>query len=351
MVEKIEKNYIDYDFYTQKVSGLLFIGDPHISSNKPGRRTEQVFWEVIYKKLEESFLIAEKYDLQIVITGDLFNSPVEYNETIKSRLYKLFRSSKYPVIILTGNHDMANEKELSEGDSLYSFGASGVVNIITHTRAVCNLIIDGKNILLGGTPYGSEIPKDVKSYLKKDTDKCIWLTHHDLGFDGVYPGATELFEMKNCNLVVNGHMHLTKKPITIGDTTWFNPGNITRQSIDTIDHVPAVWEFTPKSGIKKHVLTYKKDIFNLVGKLVDVSIDSKLVDDDNLSEIDAKSLFVDLMKEESSTDISKTDDGSVLLDEINHLIKEKKTPKVISNIVLNLHKNVLNEIEEKKKEG
>src|SRR3546814_7832118 len=97
----------------------------------------------------------------------------------------------------------------------------------------------------------------------------VWLTHEDLAFDGSYPGAKELYEVPGVSLVVNGHMHLTKKPRNVGGTMWFNPGNITRVAVDAKDHVPAVWKFDPVNGIERIELTHEKDIFDLTGRLID----------------------------------------------------------------------------------
>ena len=63
-------------------------------------------------------------------------------------------------------------------------------------------------------------------------DRQAWFTHHDIAFDGGYPGAVPPFAVEGCDVLINGHIHKTQKAIMAGRTRWLNPGNITRQSVD-----------------------------------------------------------------------------------------------------------------------
>src|SRR5690606_4518046 len=78
-----------------------------------------------------------------------------------------------------------------------------------------------------------------------DVDTALWLTHEDLAFEGSYPGALPIQPIPGVDMVVNGHMHATKTPVLAEGTAYYNPGNITRMSIDLAEHVPSVWEWSP----------------------------------------------------------------------------------------------------------
>ena len=66
-----------------KTSGIIFIGDPHITSRKPGRRKDD-FEQAILGKLQESINIANSNDCQPIILGDLFDRPKESSEALKN---------------------------------------------------------------------------------------------------------------------------------------------------------------------------------------------------------------------------------------------------------------------------
>ena len=316
-----------------KVSGFLFIGDPHISSKKPGRRKDENFEETILNKLEEIINIANNKDYLPVFLGDLFNRPQEDSESLKTRVTRILNKSRHKCVSNVGNHDITHSS-ISDEDTLKLLSEAGVLDIITESKVYNTYQVGSRKIALGGTPYGKEIPKDV-SNLVGEVDNTIWITHHDLAFDGAYPGSQELFEINKCNLVINGHMHLTKKPITKGKTTWFNPGNITRQALDAIHHTPKVWGFSDDGRIEPIKINYQKDAFNLTGRLVDPKEYSIK------EEKDGESVFVKLIEEEMNSEFLKTDDGSIILEKIEEKFEKERTEKTVQHIILNLLKDVV----------
>ena len=314
-----------------QADGLLFIGDPHISSKKPGRRTDDDFSSTIIGKLNEAIGIANAKNYVPVILGDLFNNPKEKSEGVKTRTIRALNKAIHKPVCLVGNHDITHSK-LSDEDSLALLAETNVLEIIKESGVHKKYKLGEKTVVLGGTPYGQKIPNDV-SDLKEDGENIIWITHHDLAFDGAYPGASELFEMKGCNLVINGHMHMYKKPKVVGKTTWFNPGNITRQSTDVKDHIPKVWGFSSIGKIEPITLTYEKKIFDLTGYLVDPK-----KHEDN--EENLESTFVKLLEAEAATDVNKTDDGALIWEQIQEKFEREKTAVRVQNIIGNLLKSV-----------
>lgn len=298
-----------------KTDGIIFIGDPHITSRKPGRRKDD-FESAILGKLQEAINVANLNNCQPIILGDLFDRPKESSEALKTKTMRILNSSNYKPICLVGNHDISNEK-LSDGDTLAMFSEAGVLEVIKESGIHCTLEIGGKTILLGGTPYGQEIPDTVMEY-KRNDEKVIWLTHHDLAFGSTYPGAQELFEIDGCGFVINGHMHHQKDIEKRGKTVWFNPGNITRKAIDDIDHVPSIWKLNNDFRIEQIVLTYEKDVISLKGRLVD-----EIQPSENASDIE--SAFANLLSSSVTGNQDKTADGAYIWDQIKDKFENDQT--------------------------
>lgn len=308
-------------------NGLLLILDPHVSSVKPGRRTDEKWPEAILRKLEACVEIANSRRLVPLLSGDLFDQAVERDEALKTRLVRILKSFWMLSISNVGNHDILNAT-LSDGDTLAMFGTSDVLDVVAQSGPVCEFLIGGKRLGLGMTPYGQQIPKSVEGTFPS-ADAVIWMTHHDIAFENPYPGSTAPFEIAGCKLVVNGHIHATKPPVKAGGTLWTNPGNINRQSIDLIDHVPCAWVLHSNGSMEPVELPHEKAVFDLTGKLVSAA-DSKEV----VREIE--SAFVTLLKAESTTEMAISADGSLLAEELEARFQADKTPEAVQAVLRSL---------------
>ena len=178
------------------------------------------------------------------------------------------------------------------------------------------------------------MPVDVSGEFE-NVDSIVWITHHDLEFEGAYPKSIPTHEIEGCTLVVNGHMHLTKKIKKEGQTTWFNPGAITRQALDAMEHIPRVWALDASGRIEPIELTYVKDIFDLTGRLVD-SIEREESEEEAL-----ESAFVQLIQVEESQDFAETDDGMVIREQIEAKFDNEDTDKRVRSAVTGLLNSVL----------
>ena len=283
----------------KKFDGLLIIGDPHITSYKPDKRSDEDYLTVCLDKLEQSLEIAYRENLCPILLGDLLSKIDDYNVT--ALLIKLLNKYKdkigIPIISNLGNHDVSkrvayslrkkinNEKPDEDTDEnifeenengfyipienksiIAILKASGSLNIFNKIEDL-KININNKDCLLKFVPYGIPIPEKIES----NQFKNIMFTHHDINFGigNQYYFSTKIFPINNCDLVINGHIHNYIPPQEVGNTIWYNPGNIIRTSISLGDETPSVSKISlvnNQINIERILLKYKdkKDVFNFV---------------------------------------------------------------------------------------
>ncbi len=250
-----------------EASGFLFIGDPHLASIAPGRRTDADFAATVCDKLVQAFAMAEAGNLQPVILGDLFHRETDTEAHMLTLLFNTLRPLSRRPWCLVGNHDL-QEAQLTSKTALSAVAATGLLLLIEEGAFQ---LVDCGGVLvgLGGTPYGRPVPQTVAGLFETPPDQVIWITHTDIRFKQNYPGALEPFEITDCDLVINGHMHLEQPSWQAGPTLWVNPGNITRVSVDALEHIPGVLKWTPLGGLKRIPLVALpgEDVFDLRGRL------------------------------------------------------------------------------------
>lgn len=310
-----------------EANGLLFIGDPHISSNRPGRRKDASWPAPILAKLERCVEIANERKLVPVFAGDIFEDPIEPNEALKTRLARLMKRFWMLPITNVGNHDMSSTR-LQDGDSLAYLAVCDAIDAIASSGPVCVVDMNGRRVGLGMTPYGQEIPRSVEGVFK-DVQSVIWLTHHDIAFQENYPGAVKPFPIAGCDVVLNGHVHNLKTAERVGNTTWRNPGNINRKSADLIGQVPAAWIVEWDGAVTSVALPHASDVFDMTGRQVEKATAPQVM---KVSE----SVFVTLLHAETTGEMAQTADGSVLLEEIEAKCLRDKTPPAVRSLVLSL---------------
>ena len=308
-----------------KANGFCWIGDPHVSSVKPGTRNDRDIISTSVGKLDQSVAIANEKNLIPLIAGDLFDINDDTKALLLTRLIRSLNKCKHKAYELLGNSHDKTEVTLTDDAALAILREAGTLNVIEKSGFF--LIIElpnGKTIGVGATPHGIEIPKVVVEERKQfGVDLVVWLTHHDLAFDGAYPGAIELFEIQGCDMVINGHMHLTKKAIVHGQTSWFNPGNILRQTKDTANHIPAVWLNEGLNRLIPVPLKYVEKVFDAVTNTIATTPVHLATVSSNFS---AMLKDYDMLKDENDN-VAVTEDGSEIAKELNLLYEEKKVDK------------------------
>ena len=251
MTNDAELNSIGVFVELKQVSGLLFIGDPHVEGRTPGFRRDN-YPETILAKLKWCMEYCEQQNLQPILLGDIFDKPRDNPNWLISRLFDIFDGRCIPTIF--GNHDCANP-QLDENDSLTLLAKAGAIRLLDDHHLWASSF-EGRNVVIGGSPYRYPIPDAFA--LEPDTIKLtfqnpsgvsheqtsdlvkalskpnvvIWLTHHDLTFPNPNEAVvTNLNELTGIDYVINGHIHRRASANVVrGQTTWVNPGNISRRS-------------------------------------------------------------------------------------------------------------------------
>lgn len=326
-----------YPFDVRQANGVLCVGDPHVSSRKPGTRNDADFISTVMGKLAQVAEIANRANLVTCFLGDLFNRAQEPDVRLMVELLQVLKLFKQRPWTIVGNHDLA-ETSLTMNTSLALLRETGLLQV-ADTPGVFLLVQkpDGTQFCIGGSPYGYPIPTDVAEHLDKaglPGTPCAWLTHADLAFEGAYPGAHEMHPVQGCSLVVNGHMHLTKEPQVHGETTWFNPGNITRQSKDTANHVPSAWEFG--GAVFKpvqHRLVYDPEVFaSAIPAAMDAAPTLEL----------SASAFVQTLRDFEAGETARTEDGSELAKDIALVLESTRASAAVAQTLAELHALAVN---------
>ncbi len=300
--------------FIEDVRGLLFIGDPHVSSKRIGRRKDDYLKSVL-DKLRECAQLCHERKLVPVILGDLFHRNDDNNLSMLNALMRVLKGFPMRPLVLEGNHDK-EQTTLSDADALTTLALANVVDVLSDSGEYRDFRLGSESVRLWAFPHGGEIPARVESF----EGRALAVTHHDLAFGSAYPGSQPLKEIEGVELVVNGHMHDTKPAVQVGSTWWHNPGNIEPLSVDLAHHVPMAWEWTPSTtaGVLQGIpLTHGSDLFDLTGLQVDAADAADAVQ----AYVPSASEFAQLLQAQGALDAGRTDDASVLLEDL-HLVLE-----------------------------
>lgn len=351
--------------------GFLIIGDPHVWSKQPGRRRDESFLDTIIDKLHQAAEIANKLNLWPLILGDLMHDDNDHKVSTLIKLSRALQRFDRKPVCLVGNHDK-DENYLSENNALLLLGVTNQLDLIDRNEMWGIVEIQGENgqvkkVAVGGTPYGGEIPVDLGKTLglgKKSVhealgvDQVLWMTHEDLAFSGAYPTALPIQEIKGVDLAFNGHMHGTTLPQKAGMTAWYNPGNITRMSVDLMNHVPSVWSWTPFENatmktqqgldvplVTQYPLVYKPgpEIFSLEGRHATAVLPEDMPHDEDKEKTErSHSAFAEKLL--LDRDLSRTDDGTYTRESLEDIFAQKQTTDAVKNILRRTQEKAANKV-------
>lgn len=250
-------------------NGLIFVGDPHLSSKGITSRNDESYLLTCIDKIKQCVDYAISKDAVLIFLGDMFDRYWERSDQLKTLLIRELLRAPYISYVNVGNHDQESDI-LSDGDSLALICESG--NPLVAMRNSMNtgvFIIDGHRIGVCFIPYGKKIPNDVTG-LFDDVETVYICTHHDIAFDGGnYPNMITPFAIKGCSKVFNGHVHETKRPIMKGDTIWYNNGSLMRTSVDLANQTPVLSYVRPGHDVELLKIKYNPDAFNVAARRVE----------------------------------------------------------------------------------
>ena len=231
---------------TIRANGLLMVADPHLADNPPGQRLEG-YLDQIMTKLTAALDRADELDMVPVLLGDLFHWPRDNSNKLLVDLIRLFgaRKAGREVWAVVGNHDKYQSR-FTDDVSLAVLETAGVLRLMKESGPQFVLETPQGRILVGSSPDGAPLPKQYERQ-PDDPDTVIWLTHHNIRFPEFLDRAYAIKELPGIDWVINGHIHRPQLTVTKGQTTWANPGNITRLTFSRRSMVrePAAAIWTP----------------------------------------------------------------------------------------------------------
>ncbi len=229
---------------TVRGKGLFLIADPHLADTPPGQRLDG-YLDQIMVKLEACLERADELGMAVVILGDLFHKPRDNSNKMLVELIRIFgaRPKDNPVWVLVGNHDKYQSR-FTEDVTLAVLEAAGVVSLMKDAGQQFLLETDDGPVLVCASPDGTSLPKKYDRQ-PDDPKTVIWLTHHNIQFPEFIDRAYSIKELPGIDWLINGHIHRPQETIKKGQTTWANPGNITRLTFTrrSMDREPAaaIW--------------------------------------------------------------------------------------------------------------
>jgi len=209
---------------TKKVYAIL-TADWHLRENTPIGRTDD-FWNAQWKKVAFVSELQRKYDCPVIHAGDLFDhwKPSPY------LLSKTFENLPEQFWTVYGNHDLPYH---------------GIDS--SHKSGVYTLVTSGRITLLPGIHWGRLPSDDHKGVSIPSSNRKI-LVWHIMTYIGKdpWPGCTDpsadtlLKRYSQFDLILTGHNHkcFMKEQ---DERILLNPGALTRQTVDQIDHKPCVF--------------------------------------------------------------------------------------------------------------
>ena len=231
---------------------LILTADWHLREDTPTCRTDD-FQSAQWEKVRFVMDLSLKYDTPIIHSGDLFNhwkpSPALLSKTIEE-----FKRLKQPFYTIYGNHDLPQHNlDLQYKCGIYTLIQAGVIELLDGTHWL--QFPEHPSLVIPQEKYPSEKEKTI----------LVW---HVMTYQGTkpWPGVTDspagglLRKYPKYDLILTGHNHKTFIE-TYKDRILVNPGSLTRQSANQVDHVPAVYLwFKEDNSVKRVRLPFKEGV-------------------------------------------------------------------------------------------
>lgn len=224
---------------------LGIIGDLHLHSKAPKRRTDLDYLETCHIKLHKTLRILEDCDVLLQV-GDFFDS-FSVSNKVTAMAIETIRSAGRMIYCVYGQHDLSGHSAATIHNSplqvLKAAGAVHLLNACPMTTATYES--KGKDfITMYGAPFGQDIPEvTTKGF-------TILVTHRMIGDRPLYPGhelagpRAFLRKYPDFDLVCCGDYHY-RFDDGIQGRIILNPGVMMRKTLKEheLEHEPAVYTF------------------------------------------------------------------------------------------------------------
>ena len=223
-------------------------GDWHLRESTPACRTDN-FWEAQWKKVAFVRDLQIKYQCPVIHSGDLFDhwKPSPY------LLSQAFKNLPDQFWTIYGNHDLPYHAL----ENAYKSG-------------VDTLLAGGRITMLSGVHW-EQTPQENSGILfpRMETDRKM-LVWHVMTYTGKlpWPGCTDthadklLQQYPQFDIILTGHNHKFFVAQD-GNRLLLNPGSLTRQTADQIDHKPSVFLYSAETNaIERIFLPIEKEVMS-----------------------------------------------------------------------------------------
>jgi len=229
-----------------------FFTDLHARNDTPEKRTDD-FRVSILTKLHEIGEIFKREEVDLILFGgDLGHTPDPTYSLTNAVLTEL-KSWNKQIVGVVGSHDyFGYQKRTIDRTMVGNMIAAGVITLVDAEKAY--LYRHGDSTLQSPAPTititGTQHQYDSTDHIERLDHKRVYdnallqiqLVHCDLYYKPVpWPHILIQDVKTQSDLVLSGHIHsgwLT--PITIGNTTFYNPGSIARLEKSKRKRIPRV---------------------------------------------------------------------------------------------------------------
>lgn len=191
-----------------------FIGDVHAGKKfRTYQSKRQLREDMLYDELIRQLKDGERCKYTIIV-GDLFDSFRVSNEAVK-RVYDILTTNGKNVIVIPGNHDIANDKtRVSSYDILAEMLKGSKVDVVTKSK-----VIELNNISI----YLDAYNPFAKSAIRFDKNKPLLLVGH--WDDPRIKSSKRPLALDHAEVVVSGHIHKPERFLFKG-VDWVYTGAI-----------------------------------------------------------------------------------------------------------------------------
>jgi DNA repair exonuclease SbcCD nuclease subunit len=261
----------------------ILTADWHLRDSQPTCRIDD-FWSTQWKKAQ--FILS--YNLPVYIAGDLFHK-AKSSPNLERITIDFFNFYSNDVVVIAGNHDLpyGNFDEL--GNS-----SLGVI------KAACKNVCVFQTVIRFGV-------KMIHRLVCQDKESAKLM-------GGTWLKELKL-ELKDTSLILCGDNHQTFTGM-IEDIPFINPGSLTRQTADQVNHRPCFFLMYSDYSTEKIMLPFEDNVISR--EHIDIA-------EEKNERLEA---FVKRLSDRTDVGLSFQDNVKVLLPKVG-----KSTAKIVKEIV------------------